>query len=369
MAAMAATGISWSGSFVHIVLALLMCVQSMVAANPNLSQLVKKQVQQQQQHQQLASVAGKASTQQQQQVPHPHHVAQQQYVHDPESLPDHQELKGLGGEEDTLSDPYQMQESRLPASSNYAWNPYAAAAVNPYESGSPPPPPPVMPMPKMLPFIGYAQPVFIPFPLYIAPDMFYPTYQSSNNDLDDMVMSRAAASGRRPAAAGAAPGAGFQRNSPIYYVRLPPTPYMFVPNMAPGPFGSSFSPLLTYQPMPTFSPFGSVFNLPVNFLANGKPSGIYQMNGAPTDLAPFASSSLSGGLGMRPPTPSNPYRPTSTGGYMPPQHGFGLTAVPAPQQDSKLTSLKRPFLFNGRPEDIYILPNNFNPLYNEQSYY
>jgi len=70
--------------------------------------------------------------------------------------------------------------------------------------------------------------------------------------------------------------------------------------------------------------------------------------------------------------PSNPYRPMTTpsmGGYGGPQQSFGLASMPVPQQDSKLTSLKRPFVFNGRPEDIYILPNNLSPLYNEQSYY
>lgn len=279
----------------------------------------------------------------------------------------------MKNEED--DDPYQMmhelkQDPRLPvpsSSSNYAWNPYTAAAANPYESLATPNPP--MPMPKMLPFIGYAQPVLIPFPFYIAPDMFYPNYPGANNELEDVVMSRAAGERRPPALSGHS-----SRNSPIYYVRLPPTPYMFVPtNLPAGAFGSSFSPLLTYQPMPTFSTFGSVFNLPVNFLANGKPSGIYQMNGAPNDISQFASG-LGSSFNVRPPTPSNPYRPTPPAppqGFGNMQQSFGLATMPAPQQDSKLTSLKRPFVFNGRPEDIFILPNNLNTLYNynEQSYY
>lgn len=349
----------WTTYLRIILLVVLIC--SSGAAN--LSQLVKKQSQakQPQQPPQLLQQANAHAA---------GHVGVQQYVAESELATKQHDLKS---EED--DDPYQMlhelkQDPRLPVSStsNYAWNPYtaaAAAAANPYESLATPSP--SMPMPKMLPFIGYAQPVLIPFPLYIAPDMFYPNYPGANNDLEDVVMSRAAGE-RRPLSPHAS------RNSPIYYVRLPPTPYMFVPtNLPAGPFGSSFSPLLTYQPMPTFSTFGSVFNLPVNFLANGKPSGIYQMNGASNDMSPFASG-LGSGFNVRPPTPSNPYRPTPAAppqGFGNLQQSFGLATMPAPQQDSKLTSVKRPFVFNGRPEDIFILPNNLNSLYNynDQSFY
>ncbi|KAH8310517.1 hypothetical protein KR044_001759 [Drosophila immigrans] len=321
----------------------------------NLSQLVKKQPQAKQA---LLS----PSTQPQQGNP----IGQQQYVQESEQSAEQQDIKS---EED--DDTYQMlhemkQDSRLPVSpANYAWSPYPAAnsPINPYDSLSPAGP--AMPMPKMLPFIGYAQPVLIPFPLYIAPDMFYPSYPGTNNDLEDVVMSRAAGE-RRPLSAHPS------RNSPIYYVRLPPTPYMFVPtNLAPSPFGSSFSPLLTYQPMPTFSTFGSVFNLPVNFLANGKPSSVYQVNGASNEMSSFSPGSGGNSYNVRPPTPSNPYRPMPASpapGYGHAQQSFGLSTLPAPQQDSKLTSLKRPFVFNGRPDDIYILPNNIYN-FNEQGYY
>ncbi|KAH8409712.1 hypothetical protein KR222_002439 [Zaprionus bogoriensis] len=353
---------TWSCTYLCLLLPLLLSCSSRAA---NLSQLVKKQSQAKQPPQPL-----------QQSNPHAAgHLGgqQQQYVSESELAADQHEIKS---EED--DDPYQMlhelkQDARLPvssassSSSNYAWNPWNAAAANPYENLATPPAP-AMPMPKMLPFIGYAQPVLIPFPLYIAPDMFYPSYPGANQELEDVVMSRAAGE-RRPLSSHSS------RNSPIYYVRLPPTPYMFVPTNLPAPaFGSGFSPLLTYQPMPTFSTFGSVFNLPVNFLANGKPSGIYQMNGAPNDMNPYAPG-LASGFNVRPPTPTNPYRPQApqapppSFGSMP--QSFGLATMPAPQQDSKLTSLKRPFVFNGRPEDIFILPNNLNNIfnYNEQSYY
>ncbi|EDV91562.1 uncharacterized protein LOC6568099 [Drosophila grimshawi] len=350
-------------TYLHILVALQLIYSAHAA---NLSQLVKKQSQQ---------------PPQQLQQPATHNTAtgQQHYVHESE-LP--VELQDIKSEEE--DDSYQMlhelkQDSRMPVpDTNYVWNPYIAAAaaaansasINPFESMTPPTP--AMPMPKMLPFIGYAQPVLIPFPLYIAPDMFYPTYPGASSELDDVVTSRAAGA-RRPTSSHAS------RNSPIFYVRLPPTPYMFLPtNLAPASFGNNFSPLLTYQPMPTFSTFGSVFNLPVNFMANGKPSGIYQINGAPNDLAPFTAAGYGSGFNVRPPTPTNPYRPMTSpppaavpSGFGHGHQNFGLASMPAPQKDSKLMSLQRPFVFNGRPEDIYILPNNLNSLYNynEQNYY
>ncbi|KAH8388519.1 hypothetical protein KR093_008493 [Drosophila rubida] len=337
----------------HLSLLVLLIAASNAA---NLSQLVKKQTQSKQ------SLLSPAS-QQQHGNPIGVSAAQQQYVQESDLPAEQQDIK-IEEEDDTYQMLHELkQDSRLPVSpSNYRWSSYTASnpPINSYDSL-----PPSMPMPKMLPFIGYAQPVLIPFPLYIAPDMFYPSYPGANNDLEDVVMSRAAGE-RRPLSAHSS------RNSPIYYVRLPPTPYMFVPtNLAPSPFGSSFSPLLTYQPMPTFSTFGSVFNLPVNFLANGKPSGIYQMNGASNELSSFSPGIGGNSFNVRPPTPSNPYRPMPqipSPGYGHAQQSFGLSTLPAPQQDSKLTSLKRPFVFNGRPDDIYILPNNIYN-YNEQGYY
>jgi Domain of unknown function (DUF4786) len=161
---------------------------------------------------------------------------------------------------------------------------------------------------------------------------------------------------------------GNTKNSPIYYIRLPPTPYMFVPGLgyisqpptlAPiSPFGgnqyggSQFggnqyggNQFGTNPYAPTPSPF---YNLPLNFLANGKPSSIYQWNGGQTVPQQY----------------ENPYqqRPTY---QQRPQY------APAPQrpayrpqnpyiQDSKITHLKGPFLFNGRPEDIFVLPNPYH---------
>lgn len=62
----------------------------------------------------------------------------------------------------------------------------------------------------------YAYPLVVPYPFY--PPEFYDDFSSyyGFND-DDEIMSRTAGNRKRP---------GNFKNSPIYYIRLPPTPYM-----------------------------------------------------------------------------------------------------------------------------------------------
>lgn len=265
---------------------------------------------------------------------------------------------------------------------------------NPFES-YPPSPFPVTP--RFMPFMSYAQPILVPYPFYMAPEMYYSGFSAAppTNDYEDS-MSRGAGGARRPASS---QSSGYSRNSPIYYVRLPPTPYMFLPSLtAATPAG--YPTMMPYQSLPTFPSFSSVFNVPINFLANGKPGNVYQMGGPPTDVQnsyaniptnfqnrppPPPPSHATGNLGYRPTSsthnyfngaPSHSSSNHNYGSYAPSGLSTGQSAssvpVSAPQsfQDSKLTSLKRPYYFNGRPEDIYILPNNFNPLYSsENSYY
>ncbi|XP_075147768.1 uncharacterized protein LOC142221820 [Haematobia irritans] len=243
--------------------------------------------------------------------------------------------------------------------------------------------------PRFLPFMGYAQPILVPYPFYMAPEMFYPGFSTPTpsvaNEFEDS-MSRGAGSQRRPSSS--------SRNSPIYYVRLPPTPYMFLPSLGLGTATTTgFPAMVPYQSLPSFSPFSSIFNVPINFLANGKPGNVYQMGGLPNDVQnSLPYTNIPGNFANRPAPSSNSqtvnsgYRPPSTlhnyyNGSPPPlpSHNYGgygavgLGASSATQQplpDSRLTSLKRPYFFNGRPDDIYVLPNNFNPLYSsDNSYY
>jgi hypothetical protein len=125
-------------------------------------------------------------------------------------------------------------------------------------------------------------------------------------------------------------------DSPIYYIRLPPTPYVFVPGLG-----------YVSQPPPPPSPLASqinpFINLPIEFIANGKPTNIYQWSGAPA---------LESGMTHRPSLPSYPY--------------------PKPKPDSSVNSLnKGPYVFNGRPSDVYVLRDSVNAMYSDalQSFY
>lgn len=69
---------------------------------------------------------------------------------------------------------------------------------------------------KMIGYYPYAYPMVVPYPFY-PPEFFddFSSYYGFNDD--DEIMSRTAGNRKRP---------GNFKNSPIYYIRLPPTPYM-----------------------------------------------------------------------------------------------------------------------------------------------
>ncbi|KAK4873593.1 hypothetical protein RN001_012953 [Aquatica leii] len=114
-----------------------------------------------------------------------------------------------------------------------------------------------------------------------------------------------------------------QYNSPIYYIRLPPQPYMFVPNLG----------YVSQPPSPSLNQF---LNVPVSFLANGKPSQIYQWNGGVNHY-------------------NTPPPPTTS----------------KPVTDSTIHRLPGKFSFNGKPNDIYVLEDHYNSLYSDalQNFY
>lgn len=121
------------------------------------------------------------------------------------------------------------------------------------------------------------------------------------------------------------PGNAF--NSPIYYIALPPQPYIYVPGMG-------------YMSQPS-NPSTNFLNLPINFLANGKPSNIYQWsaNNYPNQQKP-----------QKPVKPVEKPKPT----------------------DSPIINLDNKFVFNGKPSDtISILRDSYNALYSDalQNFY
>ncbi|KAG6461571.1 uncharacterized protein LOC115451023 [Manduca sexta] len=152
-------------------------------------------------------------------------------------------------------------------------------------------------------------------------------------------------------------------NSPIFYIRLPPTPYMFVPGLGyvsqPPSIGPPMSPLMP-QPVPpqVADPF---INLPIDFVSNGKPTGVYQWSGAPA-------------------YPQVPQMPVDPFGYgqpmMPARPSYNVpTYQPKPKpvpSNSKVTNLKGQYVFNGKPgENVYVLRDTYNSIYSDalQNFY
>ncbi|XP_034248347.1 uncharacterized protein LOC117649569 [Thrips palmi] len=133
-----------------------------------------------------------------------------------------------------------------------------------------------------------------------------------------------------------------QPDSPIYYIRLPPSPYVLVPGVgyvsSPNrrPLGGMASMAAAAPPPPPQSAGGSPFyNLPLAFMSNGKPTGVYQPSWGPS-AQPMA----------QPQRPVRPARP--------------------PQQQAAMFSLnKGPYVFNGRPSDIFILRDSYDTLYGD----
>ncbi|CAK1547333.1 unnamed protein product [Leptosia nina] len=152
-------------------------------------------------------------------------------------------------------------------------------------------------------------------------------------------------------------------NSPIFYIRLPPTPYMFVPGL-----GYVSQPPSLGPPMPPMMPQGMgpqdpFINLPLDFVSNGKPTGVYQWSGAP----------------QFPQMSQMPMGPFSYGGPQPvmspaPRPGYNSPSYSKPKQpnNSKITNLKGPYVFNGKPSDsVYVLRDTYNSIYSDalQNFY
>lgn len=203
---------------------------------------------------------------------------------------------------------------------------------------------------KMLGYFGY-----YPQQQQQLTNSFYPQeyYDYEPNEIDES-MSRV--NRRRPQH-----NMGqIENNSPIFYIRLPPTPYMFVPGLGYVSQPPSIQPMsqqmgslghgqmshmpqmshmqqMSQMPQMPQMPVNPFINVPLNFLANGKPSNIYQWPGY--------------GQQFNMPYPIRPqHRP-----FYHKQKPF--------IQDSKIHNLKGQYLFNGRPEEVFLLQNSYNPLY------
>ncbi|KAJ8943291.1 hypothetical protein NQ318_017309 [Aromia moschata] len=149
------------------------------------------------------------------------------------------------------------------------------------------------------------------------PDADYPTYDVNDDDYISMALEENDLARTVPARKRLPPQ---PYNSPIYYIRMPPQPYMFVPGLG-------------YISQPAPSPLSQFVNLPVPFVANGKPSAIYQWSGAFEGAFPTAAP---------PPAPAK-----------------------KPTKESAVHRLPGTYTFNGKPEDIYVLRDSYNSLFSD----
>lgn len=218
------------------------------------------------------------------------------------------------------------------------------------------------------PYAAYTIPQYTQ-PLYYPPEFFddFSSFYGYNSE-EEEIMSRQNPGNRRR------PGSGNFKNSPIYYIRLPPTPYMFVPGLGYISQPPTYTPMAPPIPQ-AISPF---YNLPIDFISNGKPTNIYQWG------SPAAQFSQQQQFAQQPQLPQFTAQPQ----YQPqPQFAPQSQFVPSVQtpayqpsyqrpqrpyqrpmnpyiQESKVTNLKGAFLFNGRPEEIYVLPpSSYNSIY------
>ncbi|XP_025421592.1 angiomotin-like [Sipha flava] len=150
-------------------------------------------------------------------------------------------------------------------------------------------------------------------------------------------------------------------DSPVYYIRLPPQPYMYVPG-----YGYVSQPTRLEPPPFTQRPHSPFLNLPLDFVSNAKPVGIYtlpqqhQNNQQLHQHNHHHHQPLQQQQQQQPPSRPKPNR-------RPPQP-VPSTLAPRPQQppDSPIYNLdKGPYVFNGRPSDVFLLQSAYDNLYSE----
>lgn len=100
-----------------------------------------------------------------------------------------------------------------------------------------------------------------------------------------------------------------------------------------------FVPGLGYISQPSQTDAGSLLNLPVSFISNGKPGTIYQWNGGfgkfPTLIKPI------------------------------PQPEVSKSKLQPKPIDSKIHRLPGKYVFNGKPNDVYVLSDSYNLIYED----
>ncbi|XP_076160903.1 uncharacterized protein LOC143143496 [Ptiloglossa arizonensis] len=147
------------------------------------------------------------------------------------------------------------------------------------------------------------------------------------------------------------------QESNIFYIRLPPTPYMFVPGLGyvsqpPTYSTSKLRPQIPYtrpgRPKPVYQQSVNPFiKLPIDFVSNGKPTSVYQWQKKPgkkptdspiTNLDGLSAEFVSNG------------KPTSI-------YQWQSNPKPIKRPDDSFANKldKGPYNFNGKPTSFFLL--------------
>ncbi|KAG7210492.1 hypothetical protein KM043_012013 [Ampulex compressa] len=160
-----------------------------------------------------------------------------------------------------------------------------------------------------------------------------------------------------PAAAEERTEAKNYQESNIFYIRLPPTPYMFVPGLGyisqPPTYSTAglrpqlrpFRPL--YQPVSNnkLRPVNPFIQLPIDFVSNGKPTSVYQWQRKPAKKPDSPITNLDG---LSTEFVSNG-KPTSV-------YQWHANLKPIARPEELVNSLdKGPYVFNGKPASLFLL--------------
>nr|XP_034180165.1 uncharacterized protein LOC117604328 [Osmia lignaria] len=150
------------------------------------------------------------------------------------------------------------------------------------------------------------------------------------------------------------------QESNIFYIRLPPTPYMFVPGLGyisqpPTYTTSKLRPQTPYprpRPKPKLKPAQPVnpfIKLPIDFVSNGKPTSVYQWQKKPgkkptdspiTNLDRLSAEFVNNG------------KPTSI-------YQWQSNLKPTKISDDLVNNLdKGPYTFNGKPTSYFLLKSD-----------
>lgn len=157
-----------------------------------------------------------------------------------------------------------------------------------------------------------------------------------DDDVDqDLRMSSRARPGNKP-------------DSPVYFIRLPPQPYVYVPG-----YGYVSQPTRLEPPPFTQQQHSPFLNIPLSYVSNAKPVGVYTL--PQQQQHPFQYQQQQQFSG-RPKPFKRPQLPPAATTPPPPQH----------RPDSPIYNLdKGPYVFNGRPTDVFLLQNAYDNLYSE----